>query len=110
MSFSAGEILLVPVAFTDGRGQKRRPVVIIHDTGDADLLVAPVTSQAVRSARDIPVIQWQRAGLRLQSIVRVEKLATVQKSTLVRRMGQLAPDDWEKVKGVLKQFFAEILA
>ena len=110
MSFSPGDVLLVPVMFSDGSGQKKRPVVVVHDGGDADLLVAPVTSQAARSAHDVLVANWQRAGLRLPSIVRLEKLATVEKTTVVRRMGQLAPDDWEKAKTVLKQFFADILA
>jgi mRNA interferase MazF len=110
MSFSPGDVLLVPVVFSDGRGHKKRPVVIVYDNGDADLLVAPVTSQAARSLRDVQVVNWQRTGLRLPSVVRLEKLATVEKSTVVRKMGHLAPDDWEKVKTVLKQFFADILA
>ncbi len=102
--------MLVPVVFSDGSGHKKRPVVIVYDSGDADLLVAPVTSQAARSPREMPVVNWQRAGLRLTSVVRLEKLATVEKTTVVRRMGRLAPDDWEKVKTVLEQFFADILA
>jgi mRNA interferase MazF len=84
--------------------------VIVYDGGDADLLVAPVTSQAARSPRDVPVVNWQQAGLRLPSIVRLEKLATVEKSTVVKKMGRITPDDWEKVKAVLEQFFADILA
>jgi mRNA interferase MazF len=110
MSFSPGDILLVPVMFSDGSGQKKRPVVVVYDGRDADLLVAPVTSQAARSARDVSVANWQRAGLRLPSSVRVEKLATLEKTTVVRRMGQIAPDDWEKITAALKQFFADILA
>jgi mRNA-degrading endonuclease toxin of MazEF toxin-antitoxin module len=69
-----------------------------------------VTSQAARSPRDVPVVNWQQAGLRLPSIVRLEKLATVEKSTVVKKMGRITPDDWEKVKAVLEQFFADILA
>jgi mRNA interferase MazF len=102
MSFSPGDILLVSVVFSDGSGHKKRPVVIAYDSGDADLLVAPVTSQAERSPRDVAVVNWQRAGLRLPSIVRLEKLATVNKSTVVRRMGQLTPNDWSKIKAVLE--------
>jgi len=94
MSFLPGDILLVPVVFSDGSGYKKRPVVIVYDSGDADLLVAPVTSQAARSSRDVSVDNWQRAGLRLPSIVRIEKLATVEKTTIVKKMGRLAPDDW----------------
>jgi mRNA interferase MazF len=110
MSFSPGDILLVPVVFSDGSGHKKRPVVVVYDSADADLLVAPVTSQMARSPRDVPVVNWQRAGLRLPSIVRLEKLATVEKATVIKRMGQLVTDDWKEMKAVLKQFFAEILA
>jgi hypothetical protein len=62
----------VPVVFSDGSGLKKRPVIIVFDSGDADLLVAPATSQAARSPRDVPLVNWQRAGLRLPSIVRLE--------------------------------------
>jgi mRNA interferase MazF len=110
MSVSPGDILLVPVVFSDGSGHKKRPVVIIYHSGDADLLVAPVTSQMAHSPRDVPVVNWRRAGLRLPSIVRLEKLATVERATVVKKMGHLAPDDWENVKAALKQLFAEILA
>ena len=110
MSLSPGDVLLVPVVFSDGRGHKKRPVVIVYDNGDADLLVAPVTSQRARSMRDVSVVNWQQAGLRLPSIVRLEKLATVEKATVFRKMGRLTPDDWENVREVLKQFFADILA
>ena len=109
MSFSPGDILLVPVVFSDGSGHKKRPVVIIYDGGDADLLVAPVTSQAARSVRDVAVVDWQAAGLRLPSVVRLEKLATVDKSTVIRHMGKIPPN-WKSTKSALKQFFAEILA
>ena len=110
MSHSPGDILLVPVVFSDGSGHKRRPVVVVYDSGDADLLVSPVTSQLARSPRDVRVTEWQRAGLRLPSIVRLEKLVTVTKSTVIKKMGQLAPADWKEMKAVLEQFFAEILA
>ena len=56
MNFSPGDILLVPVMFSDGSGHKKRPVVIIYDSGDADLLVAPVTSQMARSPRDVALV------------------------------------------------------
>jgi mRNA interferase MazF len=109
MSFSPGDILLVPVRFSDGSGHKKRPVVVVYDSGDADLLVAPVTSQMARSPRDIPAVKWQHAGLRLPSIVRLEKLSTVEKSTVIKCMGKLAPDDWREMKAALKDLFAEIL-
>ncbi len=110
MSFSQGEILLVSMLFTDGSAAKKCPVLVVWDGGDDDLLVAPVTSHAARSQRDVALIQWQKAGLRLPSIVRLEKLATVEKSTIIRRLGQIEATDWAAIKPALNQFFADIMA
>jgi mRNA interferase MazF len=96
MSYFAGDVLLVPVAFTGGSGHKRRPVMVVYDSGDADLLIAPVTSHAARSPRDVPVVDWRQAGLRLPSVIRLEKLATVDKTNVIKRMGRLGQDDWER--------------
>jgi mRNA interferase MazF len=109
MSFSPGDVLLVPVVFSDASGVKKRPVVVVCAGGDADLLVAPVTSQGARSVYDVPVVNWQQAGLRLPSIVRLEKLATVAKTTVSKKLGQLPQADSAQVKAALKQLFAAIV-
>jgi hypothetical protein len=69
-----------------------------------------LTSQSARSSRDVVIAGWQQAGLRLPSVARMEKLATVGKSTVIKSLGQLATNDWEKAKSVLKEVFGEILA
>lgn len=80
-------------------------MLVIHDAGDDDLLVVPVTSQAWRSARDIFLNNWQQAGLRLPSVARVDKLATIEKGTVVRRLGKLSATDRDEVRTALSQFF-----
>ena len=45
--YSPGEILLAALVFTSQAGTKKRPVMVIRDAGADDLLVAPVTSQAL---------------------------------------------------------------
>jgi mRNA interferase MazF len=79
-AYFQGEVLLARLVFSNGHGAKRRPVLVIHDFGDDDLLVAPITSQAARGAADVMLSDWQGAGLKLPSVVRVEKLATIAKS------------------------------
>jgi mRNA interferase MazF len=110
MRFTQGDLLLVTLVFSDGSGAKRRPVMVVYDSGDEDLLVAPVTSHPLRSIRDVALARWQEAGLRLPSCVRLEKLATVAKSTMIRSLGKLPPDALAQVKTVLKQYFADVLA
>lgn len=96
------------LVFSDRRGAKRRPVLVIHDFGDDDLLVAPVTSQAARIAADVAVSDWQGARLKLPSVVRVEKLATVAKSCVARKLGALPTGDLARVGETLTTVFKQI--
>ena len=107
--YSAGDILLASMVFSTQTGTKNRPVLVVYDIGDDDLVVAPVTSHAGRSAQDIFLNDWQQAGLRLASVARLDKLATIEKSTVVRRLGHVTADDRSRLKGALKQWFQSVL-
>jgi mRNA interferase MazF len=104
-----GKVLLAWLVFSDGQGAKRRPVLVVHDFGDDDLLVTPVTSQAARSSADVVLANWQGAGLRLPSVVRMEKLATISKSCVTRELGMLPPNELVRVKEALAAVFKQIL-
>lgn len=77
--YAFGAIVLLAFPFSDATGSKRRPALVLLDTGDQDIVVARVTSQAIRSSFDVNIVAWQQAGLLLPSIVRVDKLATLEK-------------------------------
>ena len=104
-----GEVLLAWLVFSDGQGAKRRPVLVVHDFGDDDLLVVPITSQAARVSADVVLSNWQGAGLKLPSVVRLEKLATISKSCVARKLGQLSADELARVKETLATVFKQIL-
>jgi mRNA interferase MazF len=105
-----GEVLLAWLVFSDGQGAKRRPVLVLRDFGDADLLVVPITSHPVRTAVDVTVAHWQEAGLKLSSTVRVEKLATIEKTCVAKKLGKLSAADLVKVREVLAAITKQILA
>ena len=102
-------MLLAGLVFSDGQGAKRRPVLVLHDFGDDDLLVVPVTSQHARVQTDLILPNWKNAGLKLPSIVRVEKLATIAKSSVVRKLGAISPPESDRVKETLDIIFKQIL-
>ena len=54
----------------------------------------PVSGQAARVTYDVTLADWQKAGLRLPSVVQVEKLASIEKSTVLRRLGKVTTNDW----------------
>jgi len=108
--YSPGQILLASLVFSSQLGTKNRPVLVVHDGGDDDLLVAPITSRVGRSQHDIFLNGWQQSGLRLPSVARLEKLATVEKTAIVRTLGQLLPDDRAQVKLALQRLTATFVS
>jgi mRNA interferase MazF len=104
-----GDVLLAWLTFSDGQGTKRRPVLVVRDFGDDDLLVVPITSQPARTTAEVTLSDWQRAGLRLPSTVRVEKLATIEKSCVARKLGVLPSNELARVREALTALFQQIL-
>jgi len=108
-TYQRGDVLLVSMTYSSQTGAKKRPVIVLRDVGDADMMVAPVTSQTSRVIYDVTLTDWQQAGLRLPSVVRTEKLATVEKSAVVRVIGRLSTQDWRAVEARLATVFREIV-
>src|SRR5437868_620983 len=108
-AYNQGEVLLAQFVFSDGQGSKRLPVLVIRDFGDNDLLVVPVTSHPARGQMDVVLTDWKSAGLKLPSTVRVEKLATIEKSCVERKLGALLPADLVRVRKVLETVCGQIM-
>ena len=63
-TYRRAEIVLVAFPLTEGTQTKRRPALVVLDTGDADLTLARITSRAFRGPFDVEVVDWRGAGLR----------------------------------------------
>ncbi len=105
--YQPGDVVLLQFPFSDGSSVKLRPALILLDTGDADVVVARITSQSASSPYDVTLTAWQSAGLLLPSIVRVHKVATLSKRLIERRLGHLQPDDMDRVRKVLASLCAQ---
>ncbi len=108
MAYFFGDVLLATLTFSDVSASKRRPVLLLIDTGDADLLVIPIKSHRSRSKEDFELADWQSAGLRLPSTARMAKLATVAKTTVIRNLGRLSKRDHQEARDALDRFFRRI--
>jgi len=103
--YRPGEVVLLEFPFTGIVDAKRRPALVLLDTGDDDIVVARVTSQITRTQFDVELAEWQKVGLLLPSVIRVHKLATLAKSLVRRRLGSLAPSDWMQVRARIHQLW-----
>ncbi len=92
--------------FHQSQGGKVRPAIIILDTGDDDVIVAPVTSRPQFSEFDFAIRDWRTSGLSVASFVRVHKLTVVPKSEIQRHLGRLGEIDSSELLRVLTRFHA----
>ncbi len=92
-----GEAWLADIPFTDRSASKIRPVLVLWLDGQ-DAVVAVVTSAPARTPTDVPLGDWQAAGLRVASTVRLLRLDCLEQSLLFRRLGAVTVRDAQKLK------------
>ena len=93
--FPFGSIVLARFPFTDLSGDKRRPALVISRDNDRrpDVIVCFITS-VQRSGLDMaPIGATAETGLKVHSLVRFDKLATLDRSVIAGRIGA-APAGW----------------
>jgi mRNA interferase MazF len=98
-----GDIVLLKFPFTDGTTFKRRPALIINDFDDGDIIVCRITSQIYKTKYDIYVDDWEKSGLKLPSVIRVNKIATLQKDLVEFIMGKIEKPTKEEVRKIISK-------
>jgi mRNA-degrading endonuclease toxin of MazEF toxin-antitoxin module len=92
-SYDFGIVVLVNFPQSGTTIRKQRPGIVVLDIGDADLVIAPVTSKSRSQAGDCRLDDLAGTGLIRPSCVRLAKVATLLKADLVRALGRLSPGD-----------------
>jgi mRNA interferase MazF len=93
MTVPFGAIVLTDFPFTDLTATKRRPARVVSADNDrrSDVVVAYITSVPRQSADAVPIVRAAGNGLKVSSMVRFDKIATVSKDILARRLGYADP-------------------
>jgi mRNA interferase MazF len=102
-TYSFGDIVLLRFPFTDGLSFKRRPALIINDTNDGDVVVCRITSQIYKTKFDVKVDNWEKSGLKLPSVIRIHKLATLKTEMVEIIIGKIDDSIKEKVEQKFKK-------
>ena len=84
-----GDIVLIPFPFTDLSGNKNRPAIILIDSKD-DITVCFITTQLKwQSEFDISIQPSDLNGLKKTSLIRLNKITTIDKDLIIGRLGSL---------------------
>jgi mRNA interferase MazF len=101
------DITLIPIPFTDLASQKRRPAIIIssdkYNENNEDIVVIALTSNI--EPRDFTIIlatdDLEEGSLKVRSMIRVDKIYTLNKSIVLKTFGRIKPAVLAKIKETL---------
>ena len=105
-----GDVVLIVFPFTDLSGNKLRPALVIAETS-ADLTVLFITTQLKwQEETDVIVSPDSNNGIKKQSLLRISKIATLDKALVKGRLGFIDPIIQKAVDAKLKHYLQLDLA
>lgn len=105
-NFCEGEVWFVEFPLEEDSSKTiNRPVVVL-DEDTLGVLSVKITKHAVRKEDpyDTPILYWQEANLRLASTARVSKVMNLQEEDFIFKIGNLHPDDLERIEELYIHF------
>lgn len=107
-----GDLLLIPIPFTDLSSHKRRPVIVLSHTAyhrtTADMIVVAMTSNptAVPYSFRISSTDLTQGTLNRPGTVRVDKIYTLSQSLIVQTFGQVNTVTLDRIRDLLRTLTA----
>ena len=100
-----GDVILLSFPFTDLKGKKIRPALILF-VSDLDVIVTFITTQFKwQTPNDILLEPDQFNGLKKPSLLRLSKITTVDKDLIHGKLGELNESDINLINSNLLQLF-----
>lgn len=108
-----GDVVLVPFPFADLSANKVRPAVVVTaDPQSSDLIVAFVTSVMTNHSprgAEVPLlhadVEFHLTGLKMDSLIRLDKLVTLSSTLISRRLGKVGPATKARLGVMLRRTF-----
>lgn len=102
-----GALVLIPFPFTDLSRQKVRPALVLVPGRGDDCIVAFVlsVSQTKRQLFSVAVEPSAANGLKVRSAIKIDKIATLEKKTVLGELGTLERKTLRLVDTKLKTLF-----
>jgi mRNA interferase MazF len=103
-----GKIVLVPFPFTDLTVAKLRPALVIYE-GDKDVVTAFISSKVPSKLSGVDILitknyaGFGKTGLKTDSVIKLDKIATVLKDLIAGELGELDEELRQAVNRKLKK-------
>jgi mRNA interferase MazF len=111
--YKQGDILLIPIPFSDLTSSKRRPVLVLsnseYDKGTEDILVAAITSNLEEKEYAVMITNadMKEGTLKVDSCVRTDKIYTLSKFIVIKKFGSIKFNIVDQIKAKLNDLLEE---
>ena len=109
--YKRGEILLIPVPFSDLSSVKRRPVLVISNTSynrtNSDMIVVSITSNLQQHGIVIESKDLLAGELPKKSLVRYDKIYTLEQCIVIKQLGIISESILKNVINELNLLITE---
>lgn len=104
-----GNVVLVTFPFTDLSGSKKRPAIVLQNetSRSLDLILAFISSVVPESPGSTEVVltpkmkDFALTGLKVPSVIRLDKLATIERRLVARKLGSVTQTYLKQVDSAL---------
>jgi mRNA interferase MazF len=107
-SYRCGDIVAVPFPYSDRFAEKRRPALVVSNQklSAAGMIWLVMITSAKNSGGhfDQPIDDLARAGLTSPSVIRPIKIACLEPSRILRRLGEVAEPEMQSVLANARSF------
>lgn len=102
-----GDLVLAHFPFTDLSGKKLRPcLVLASENAQQDIILAFVTTQIDKQEEtSIRVPKLPSTGLKKESLVRLSRIATLNKTVTIGKIGTIPVTKIQEINDNLKKLF-----
>jgi mRNA interferase MazF len=97
-TYECGDLVLVEFPQSGTPQRQRRPALVVLDIGDADVVLAPITTHHRTARGDASLQDWAANGLLRLSWVRLAKVVCLEKRDMTRHLGRLSAPDHTRLR------------
>ena len=108
-----GDILLVPIPFSDLSSNKKRPVLVIsntpYNTLTEDIVVCAITSNLSDKGYTVRFdnSNMKEGNLKFESCIRADKVYTVSKGIIIKKFACIDKLKLQEVKDMISELLSE---
>ncbi|MDX2189066.1 MAG: type II toxin-antitoxin system PemK/MazF family toxin [Bacteroidota bacterium] len=103
--FVKGDIVVIPFPFSNLKGQKKRPALVLADLESEDIILCQITSQNKDTKYSIQLSskEFKSGSLPVLSYIRPNRIFTADKNIIIKKSGTISMEKFKEVISKLNE-------